>query len=449
MKETILVIDDESSLLQTMKLILSRSGFEVLTASTGIEGVKMLESELENILLVVTDLALPGGVDGIDVLDRARAMEFPVPVIVITAYGSVEVAVKAMQKGAFNFLTKPINFKVLIEQIKKGIENSSLSRENRRLKQEINAINDKRYRIVHCSDSIERLLSEAAGIAATDETVLITGESGTGKELLARYILRASERHNKSFVAFNAAAIQETLIESEMFGHVKGAFTGAERNSPGYIGSAEGGTLFIDEIGEMPLNLQSKLLRFIQEKEYMPVGSSRAKRADVRIVAATNKDLELEVKEGRFREDLYYRLKRFTIWIPPLRDRPEDISCLVDFYLKRYADEYKKPVPFMDPSLLRDLEKRRWQGNVRDLENFIAAYVLSSGRKVEPQPRETVAADDENLVKFNVGEITMDEIERMVIQAALRVTDGNKSKAARLLGISQRTIYRKITGEES
>ncbi len=420
MENKILVIDDEQSLLETVQMILTREGFVVRTAANGVEAMKIIESELDSI-----------------------------SVIMITAFGKIELAVKAMQMGAFNFLNKPLNFKVLIEQIKKAQEAARLNRENKRLKSEIDSINKDKYRIIYASDAMKLVLEDAERIAKTDETALITGESGTGKELVARHILRESGRAGKNFVAFNAAAVHETLIESEIFGHKKGAFTGADASSPGYIGSAEGGTLFIDEIGEMPLSLQSKLLRFLQEKEYMPVGSSVTLKADVRIIAATNKDLAKEIKEGRFREDLYYRLKRFTIHIPPLRDRKEDIPQLIDFYLEKYSSQYKKPLIKPDMKLHNELLNREWRGNVRDLENFIAGFVLSSGRiSAEYQKTEDRESSSDFILTFKIGEITMDEIEREVIASAIKYANGSKSNAAKILGISQRTIYRRMSEDE-
>ncbi|HNT28346.1 MAG TPA: sigma-54 dependent transcriptional regulator, partial [bacterium] len=268
MKHRILLIDDEVALLGTMRQILEKQGYDIITAHSGIEAMGIVKREIENLSLVLTDLLMPGGFDGIDLMEAVHQLDADIPVIVITAYGNVETAVKAMQKGAFNFLTKPVNYKVLLQQIEKAAETLSLREENKRLRREIASLQEDRYRIVHASEKMRRLLESAVEIAKTDETVLITGESGTGKELVARHILNESPRARRPFVAFNAAAVHPNLIESELFGFKKGAFTGADRNSPGYVGAAEGGTLFIDEIGEMPTALQPKLLRFMQEREY-------------------------------------------------------------------------------------------------------------------------------------------------------------------------------------
>jgi len=451
MNKRVLVIDDEKSLLESMKLILSKSGYTVLTASAAMEGLKIIKELERDLSLIITDLALPGGFDGIDILDAVKDLDIDIPVIMITAYGNVETAVKAMQKGAYNFMTKPVNFKVLLQQTQKAIETAAVMNENRRLQDEIRSIRTGKDQIVYVSENIEKLLDSAKNIAQTDETVLIEGESGTGKELVARYILRESHRAGRSFVAFNAAAVSESLLESELFGYKKGAFTGADRNSPGYIGAAEGGTLFIDEIGEMPLGLQSKLLRFLQSKEFLPVGSATPVFADVRVIAATNKDLEKETANGRFREDLYYRLSVFPLRIAPLRERKEDINVLIKHFIEKLSKQYKKKVAYPDAQLVKTLLKKEWKGNVRELENYMARYVLSSG-KIDGREDKKESIDQEveisETVKVTIGEMTMKEIEKEVILAALRLTDGNKAKASEILDVSQRTIYRKITEED-
>lgn len=450
MNKKILVIDDEKSLLDTMKLILSKSGYTVMTASTAMEGLKIIKELDRDISLIITDLALPGGFDGIDILDAVRDLNSDIPVIMITAYGNVETAVKAMQKGAYNFLTKPVNFKVLLQQVTKAIEHASIIQENIRLRDEIKTIRTDRYEMIYVSQSMEKLIETSSELAKTDETVLIIGESGTGKELLARHVLRESNRAGRAFVAFNAAAVNESLMESELFGYKKGAFTGAEKNSPGYIGAAEGGTLFIDEIGDMPLNLQSKLLRFLQSKEYLPVGSAVPVFADVRVIAATNKDLKKEIDKSNFREDLYYRLSVFPLVIPPLRERREDIPVLIKHFVEKLSRQYKKQAVHPDGTIIRDLTRMEWKGNVRELENYMARFILSSGKLPGNVPEISVSQVEEDapVITFKIGQKTMKELEKEVIAAALRFTDGNKVKAAELLDVSQRTIYRKITEED-
>ena len=453
MNRRILVIDDERSLLESMKLVLSKSGYTVLTASTAMEGLKTIKELERDLSLIITDLALPGGFDGIDILDAVNDLDIDIPVIMITAYGNVETAVKAMQKGAYNFMTKPVNFKVLLQQTQKAIETAAVMSENRRLQDEIRSIRTGTNQIVYVSEDMEKLLESAKNIAQTDETVIIEGESGTGKELIARYILRESHRAGRPFVAFNAAAVSESLLESELFGYKKGAFTGADRNSPGYIGAAEGGTLFIDEIGEMPLGLQSKLLRFLQSKEFLPVGSAMPVFADVRVIAATNKDLKKETEKGTFREDLYYRLSVFPLRISPLRERKEDINVLIKHFVDKLSRQYKKKVSYPDAQLVKTLLKKEWKGNVRELENYMARYVLSSGKIDENEniERKDYSSEEKIIsetVTVRIGEMTMKEVEKEVIMAALRQTGGNKAKAAEILDVSQRTIYRKITDED-
>ena len=451
MNKRILVIDDERSLLESMKLILSKSGYTVLTASTAMEGLKIIKELERDLSLIITDLALPGGFDGIDILDAVKDLDRDIPVIMITAYGNVETAVKAMQKGAYNFMTKPVNFKVLLQQIQKAIETAAILSENRRLQDEIRSIRTDSNQIIYVSEDMEKLLESAKNIAQTDETVLIEGESGTGKELVARYILRESPRAGRPFVAFNAAAVSESLVEAELFGYKKGAFTGADGNSPGYIGAAEGGTLFIDEIGEMPVGLQSKLLRFLQSKEFLPVGSATPVFADVRVIVATNKDLKSEKEKGLFREDLYYRLSIFPLRISPLRERKEDISVLVKHFVNKLSKQYKKKVSYPDAQLVKTLLRKDWRGNVRELENYIARYVLSSGKIEDREDRKEISTQEIPLletVTVKIGEMTMKEVEKEVILAALRQTGGNKAKAAEILDVSQRTIYRKITDED-
>ncbi len=452
MNQKILVIDDERSLLDTMQLILSRAGFTVLTAGDAVEGLKIVKEFENELSLIITDLALPGGFDGINILETVKDIGLDTPVIMITAYGNVEVAVEAMQKGAYNFLTKPVNFKVLIQQAQKAIETASILEENKRLRNEIEYIRTDSYKMVYMSSSIEKLLESAAEIAKTDETVLIIGESGTGKELLARHVLRESNRAGKPFVAFNAAAVSESLMEAELFGYKKGAFTGADRNNPGYIGTAQGGTLFIDEIGEMPLSLQSKLLRFLQSKEYLPVGSSVPVKADVRVIAATNKDLKKETDKGEFRNDLYYRLFVFPLVIPPLRERREDIPVLINHFAEKLSKQYKKPLIVPDKETIKALSKKDWEGNIRELENYMARFILSGGKNIlktgEPALKTDQADDISPLLSFRIGEKTMKEIEKEVILKALKLSGGNKNKAAELLDVSQRTIYRRITEED-
>ena len=448
MNRIVLLIDDEESILQSMKFVLGNSGYTVMTAASAPAGLKIIQELEHELSLIITDLFLPGGFDGFDIIGAVKDLGTHIPIIMVTAFGNVETAVKAMQLGAYTFLEKPINTKVLLEQMNKAIEVGNLMKENVRLKKENLDISADRYKIVYQSEAMEKLLKSASEIAKTDETVLITGESGTGKELVAHHILLESNRAGAPFIPFNAAAVTESLMESELFGFKKGAFTGADKNSPGLVGAAEGGTLFIDEIGDMPLSLQTKLLRFLESREYLPVGSSTPLHANVRIIAATNKNLEKEAEKGNFRKDLYYRLSTFILHIPPLRERKEDIPLLVKHFVEKASLEFAKDVVYPDHEMIKELVRQEWKGNIRELKSFVSRFVLtgsglSSGgnRDVQAQPGSGSA----EVLSFRVGEKTLDEIEKEMLEATLKFTNGDKHSAAKLLGRSERTLYRKIS----
>lgn len=451
MNRIVLVIDDEESILQSLKFMLGNSGYTVLTAASATEGLKTIKELEHELSVIVTDLFLPGGFDGFDIINAVKDLETHIPIIMITAFGNVETAVKAMQNGAYTFLTKPVDMKVLLEQMNKAIEVGNLMKENVRLKKENLNISADKYRIIYQSEAMERLLKNASEIAKTDETVLITGESGTGKELVANYILRESRRVGAPFLPFNAAAVTESLMESELFGYKKGAFTGADKNSPGLVGAAEGGTLFIDEIGDMPLSLQTKLLRFLESREYLPVGSSVPLHANVRIIAATNKNLEKEAEKGNFRKDLYYRLSTFILHIPPLRERKEDIPLLVKHFVEKASIEFAKEVVYPDHETIKELVKKEWQGNIRELKSYVSRLVLT-GSGLPSGENEHAAAQSENsgaaVLSFRVGEKTLDEIEKEMLDATLKFTNGDKHYAAKLLGRSERTLYRKLSKDD-
>jgi Response regulator containing CheY-like receiver, AAA-type ATPase, and DNA-binding domains len=451
MNRIVLVIDDEESILQSLKFMLGNSGYTVLTAASATEGLKIIKELEHELSVIVTDLFLPGGFDGFDIIEAVKDLGTQIPIIMITAFGNVETAVRAMQNGAFTFLTKPVDIKVLLEQMKKAAEVSDIMKENVRLKKENLDISADKYRIIFQSEAMERLLKNAAEIAKTDETVLVTGESGTGKELVARYVLRESKRSGGPFMAFNAAAVNESLMESELFGYKKGAFTGADKNSPGYIGAAEGGTLFIDEIGDMPPSLQTKLLRFLESKEYLPVGSSSPLHANVRIIAATNKNLEKEAEKGNFRKDLYYRLSTFILHIPPLRERKEDIPLLIKHFVEKASLEFAKEVIYPDHETIKELVKQEWKGNVRELKSYMSRFVLT-GSGLPSGENGHAAAQSENsgatVLSFRVGEKTLDEIEKEMLDATLKFTNGDKHLASKLLGRSERTLYRKLSKDD-
>ena len=450
MNKIVLVIDDEESILQSMKFLLGNSGYTVMTAADATAGLKIIKELEHELSVIISDLYLPGGFDGFDIIDAVKDLETQIPIIMITAFGNVETAVRAMQNGAYTFLTKPVDMKVLLEQMNKAIEVGNLVKENVRLKKENLDISADRYRIVYQSEAMEKLLKKASDIAKTDATVLITGESGTGKEFIAHYILRESNRVGAPFVPFNAAAVNESLMESELFGYIKGAFTGADKNSPGYIGAAEGGTLFIDEIGDMPISLQTKLLRFLESREYTPVGRSTPLHANVRIIAATNKNLEKEAEKGNFRKDLYYRLSTFILHIPPLRERKEDIPLLVKHFVEKASLEFAKEVVYPDHEMIKDLVKQEWKGNIRELKSFVSRFVLTgSGLSSDvPEGSQSTSGGEAAVLSFRVGEKTLDEIEKEMLEATLKFTNGDKHSAAKLLGRSERTLYRKLSKDD-
>jgi two-component system response regulator HydG len=442
----VLVVDDEASNLESLEKIFEREGMRVLTAPDGRTALDALRNHRVHVL--VTDLMMPG-MSGLDLLRAAKQVAPDIEVVLVTAFGSVESAVQAMREGAYDFVEKPLRRVAIVKSVKQAAERQSLVAENRSLKNEIRQL--KSRELVGNSLVWRRVVELAAQAAPSSATVLVLGESGTGKELLARTIHERSGRARAPFVAVNCAAIPETILESELFGHERGAFTGAIAKKEGRFARAVGGTLFLDEIGELSPQVQVKLLRVLQEGEYEPLGG-RTVKADVRIVAATNRDLQAEVQAGRFREDLYYRLNVIAITAPPLRSRPEDIPLLIDHFLGVYAAKNAKPRLHIDPKARQRLVEYGWPGNVRELENVIErAVVLSRGDTLTeadlPEPIARVASSPRASLTFSVG-TTLDEIEWTVIRETLRHTKGDKALAAQLLGISTRTIYRKLEGRD-
>ena len=427
----VLLVEDDDVQRELLKEILSEAGFKVLTSSTA-EGALSLLSR-ENPGVIVTDVRLPG-IDGITFLKKVKS-EFPeTEVIVITAFSSVEDAVGAIKSGAFHYVTKPFDPSVLINLIEKACQLITLRRQTP----------SESSGIVYSSRQMEELLSKASLYAKSDAPVLILGESGVGKELLARYIHRESGRKGK-FVSINCAAIPENLFESELFGYTKGAFTGALSDKPGLFEEADGGTLFLDEVGELPLPLQAKLLRVLQEGEVRRLGSNRTKKVDVKLVAATNRDLKEFVSQGKFREDLYYRLNVLTLKIPPLRERPEDITALTGYFLKKFSSKYGKKVE-MTPEALEILLSYPFPGNVRELENLIHRLVITSNGTVKPEDLKDLTDSNSQ----SPQEITLDfseplpqkvaRLEKMMIEEALKRTGYVQTKAAKLLGIDEKSL---------
>jgi DNA-binding NtrC family response regulator len=443
-KNRILVVDDDSSLRRVMKMQLEEAGYDVSLAADGDHGYVMLR-ELQP-TLVITDLRMP--TSGLSFLRRIASEEIQTTVIVITAFGTVETAVEAMKMGAYDYVTKPLDFDALILMVHRAMERQKLLEEVRTLRSAL----DQRYgfeSIVGRAKNLLRVLDQAARVSQHDTTVLIQGETGTGKELLARAIHQNSRRRNKAFVPISCGAIPKDLVESELFGYMRGAFTGALANKPGLIEAADGGTLFLDEIGELPLEAQVKLLRMLQEGELPKIGASTPLRVDVRVVAATHRNLAAMIEDGTFREDLYYRLAVVPLQIPPLRDRREDIPELIQALFKRARERHGLPEAVLSPGVLQRLTSYRWPGNVRQLENVLERILVLSGTNLiteeelpEELQRATISAGPFWIDLPEEG-VSLEALERELISRALERFSGNQTHAARYLDISRRTlIYR-------
>ncbi|MFZ5759230.1 MAG: sigma-54-dependent transcriptional regulator [Thermodesulfobacteriota bacterium] len=452
---TILVVDDEPNYLIILAELLRDEGFEVLTAENGKKALEIIgTSDLD---LVLTDMQMPV-MGGMELLKKSKEMNPDLPVILLTAYGEVEKAVAAMRDGAFNYLTKPFKNTELIANITKAIDHYSLLRENMRLRSEMRQ-RSSFSEMIGKNKQIRQLFSLIEKIAPTQASVLITGESGTGKELVARAIHSNSPREKQPFISINCAALPESLLESELFGHEKGAFTGAIALRKGRFELADQGTLFLDEIGEMPLGLQAKLLRILQQKTFQRVGGTEEQKVDVRIVAATNKDLKQEVEEGRFREDLYYRLNVLHLHLPPLRERTDDIPLLVHHFMNKFARQLNKPELKIDPAALRYLTVLPWEGNIRELENTIErASILCTDNIIRQNdvlpdsvsltdtdqlPRPARLPDDITAEGTPLPQL-LDAIEEKVLRNALEKADYIQTKAAKELGITKSLLQYKM-----
>jgi len=440
---TVLVVDDEPSNLASIERIFQRDGMRVLTADNAKKALELLRSH--RVEVVLTDLMMPG-VSGLELLRAVKEVAPDVEVVMMTAYGTVETAVQSMREGAYDFVEKPLKRMTIIKSVRKAAERRSLVAENRSLRQELELLT--RREIIGSSPVLRRVLDVATQAAPSNATVLVLGESGTGKELIARFIHEHSARAQGPFVAVNCSAIPETILEAELFGHERGAYTGAHTKRDGRFAKAAGGTLFLDEIGELSPSVQVKLLRVLQEGEYEPIGGDTVK-ADIRVVTATNKDLHAEVAAGRFREDLFYRLNVIAVTAPPLRARREDVPLLVDHFLGVYCAKNNRPRLEASREVISLLSEYLWPGNVRELENVIErTVVLCRGDRftVDDLPdnvRESAENAEPSSLTFSVG-TPLDEVERRLIRETLRHSRGDKSVAAQLLGISARTIYRKL-----
>ena len=448
--ETILIVDDEKNYLLVLSAVLEDEGYEVLTAPDGPEALEIHKSS--DLDLIVTDMKMPG-MDGIELLEQVKARDPELPVIMMTAHGTVDKAVEAMQKGAYSYILKPFDNERLILFAKKAIGTYQVVKENRRLRTAV----ESQYRfgkIIGKSKPMQAIFETIRKVAASNATVLIEGESGTGKELVAKAIHFNSPRRDNAYVAVNCSALAENLLESELFGHEKGAFTGAISSRKGRFELAHGGTLFLDEIGELSANLQVKLLRVLQEKTFERVGGMRSIGVDIRIIAATNKNLREEMSAGRFREDLFYRLNVVHLAIPPLRERREDIRLLVDHFLEKYAAERKSlaPVKGLAQEVDRLFYEYSWPGNVRELENVIERVMILC-------PHEIITgADLPKGFKSNIDNAlhldgippgarlyeTLELVEKAMIQRALKMADNVQSHAADILGIGKSGLNQKI-----
>jgi two-component system, NtrC family, response regulator HydG len=440
---TILVVDDDVAHARTVADALETEGYKAEVATTADEGVRRVEEREYD--LVVTDLFLGSG-SGFDVLRAARERSPAPEVIVVTGHGSVETAVDAMSRGALTYLAKPLNLAELKAFVRKALERVNLERRTIQLERQL----EKRYgfeAIIGNAPRMQRIFEVLAHVAPTNATVLILGESGTGKELIAKTVHQNSPRRNMPFVALNCAALSESILESELFGHEKGSFTGASMQRKGRFEYAHKGTLFLDEVGDLPLATQIKLLRVLEEREITRVGSNLPIKVDVRLVAATNQDLEVAVKEGKFRQDLYFRLKVVTILLPPLRERPSDIPLLIDAFVREFATEHAKPITGITPEARRFLTSYAWPGNVRELRNTIEhMVVISNGGLlgVEHLPDHIRAGKIEPRTIDGLAGLSIDDVERELIRNTLALTEGNREAAAKMLGIGERTLYRKI-----
>lgn len=440
----IAVIDDDNEMREMVADHLKQEGYEI-------ESFGNPEAAMAAILggttvpdVVVTDLQMPG-LDGIEVTRRVKGKLNHVPVIMLTAFGSIESAVEAMRKGAFDYVTKPFKLLELSLVVERAVQMSQLSRENQILRAEVKKGYSKEG-LLGKSKPMREIFDLLERVAPAQSNILITGESGTGKEVVARTIHHLSPRANKAFIAVNCTAIPGTLLESELFGHAKGAFTGADRRKTGLFEEANGGTLFLDEIGDMEPALQAKLLRVLQERRIRPVGETKDLEIDVRVIAATHKDLKRAIQEGLFREDLYYRLNVIPVQLPPLRARKDDIPLLAQSFLEKYAALNRSPARGFTPLALHVLSQRSWPGNVRELENLVERMVVMSRK---PQLDEFDVPSEESVpVEDFYGTMTqdlpsLDDLEKRYMQFVLVKVGGKKDKASQILGINRRTLYRK------
>ncbi len=439
----ILIVEDEPRMRRLLELHLAEQGFHIRSAEDGETGLKLLQQE--SVDLVVTDFRLPG-INGLEFLQAVKRINASLPVVVMTAYGSVESAVEAMKAGASDYVLKPFSLEEMSLVIRKELDTQNLRNENRSLREALG----QRYHyenIVAASPAMQSVLAIVERVAAVNSTVLLGGESGVGKDLIARAIHEHSHRAAGPFIKINSTAIPENLLESELFGYEKGAFSGATTSKPGKFELADKGTLFLDEIGDVPPGIQVKLLRVLQDKEFERLGSTKTRKVDVRLVAATNRDLRAALEDGSFREDLYYRLNVVPIDVPPLRQRPEDIPPLVEFFLQRLASQTAASKKTVSPSALKLLLDYRWPGNVRELQNVLErAVTLSSSLQLEIEDFHLVSPPQQTSAEpaLPPGK-SLDDWEDEIIRAAMQRANGNKSLAARSLGLSRNAFRYRLS----
>lgn len=438
---TILIVEDEDLMREILTGLIADAGWHPVVATSAEQAVELFSAGAPD--LTISDITL-GGMDGIALLDRIKQLDPEALVIMITAYSSVETAIAALRRGAYDYITKPFINEDILQAVRNALRVRELFRENRYLRRELK----QQYNFEHIigrSEALTHIFRLVEKIARTSSSVLVQGESGTGKELIARAVHYNSARADAAFVAINCGAIPENLLEAELFGYVRGAFTGAQNNRAGLLKSADGGTLFLDEIGDMPLSLQVKLLRALQEREFTPLGANSPVTFDARIIAATNKDLEVEVARNQFREDLYYRLSVLVLTVPPLRERREDIPLLARYFAARYSRQLGVPEKKITDEAMQKLINHDWRGNVRELQNAIERAVALSDELIEAThlPEKVRAAADG--IRDLTGEtLTLDELERRYILDTLLRVEDDKARAATLLGIDLSTLYRKL-----
>ncbi len=438
----ILIIDDEEQLRGLLARIISLEGYEVLQAGDCASGLKSVEHESPDVVLC--DVKLPDG-NGVDMVQRIKAVAPAVEVILLTAYGNIPDGVQAIKNGAFDYITKGDDNNKILPLLARAVEKAKMQRRLSRLERQHEA--DFSFdAIIGSSAPVRQALELARKVAVTEASVLLTGETGTGKDLFARAIHGASKRNRENFVAVNCAAFTKELLESELFGYRAGAFTGAARDKKGLLDEANGGTLFLDEIGELAPELQAKLLRVLENGEFIRIGETKPTKTDLRVIAATNRDLKREIAEGRFREDLYYRLCVFTIHLPSLAEHPEDLEEYIRYFVERFSARMARQVLHVEASYIQSMKRHRWNGNLRELRNVVEhSMILSEGDTLRPEDLPSEFRDSD---PYDSNSVTLHDLERRHIREILRHTGGNKSEAARLLGIGLATLYRKIEAYE-